>query len=249
MDEYALAYSAVPLWPQKCAATVVTMAAFLVLRSGAWADSDAFLCRPLIGNRHRRPEHMPWVAVARGVVSGAFDLVRRAELTPDEGSSIVAAAETSLGAQPCTWQATEESGFLFFKKPSLVRASIPGQPPGLTPNPMDDLSSEQLLHAPSLMQAAKLLRCSELIAVVPKRGWLLVGPGKAGEFPLMAKMQRAAAGVFGRAGDDALSPYAFFVVNGQLTGANVVEGSGGVSVQAPEKLDRFDHLQAGGSTA
>jgi PadR family transcriptional regulator PadR len=67
-----------------------------------------------------------------------------------------------------------------------------------------------------------------MIAVVPKRGWLVVGPGKPGELPRMMAMHRLAIGVFDRAAPhDALTETAFFVAAGTIIGTSTFGASGG----------------------
>jgi len=211
------------------------MSAFFVLMSGAWSDADSHLCRPLLGSRTGRPPLLPWVAIARGVSGGGYDLVGRDGLTAADARGFVAEATSHLDACARSWQVAATSGFLFFKRPSMVRPIV-AQPPGATPEPMDDLSSEQILNPKALAEAGASLRSQELLVVIPKRGWMLALAGRAGEFPRMMVANQAASGVFGRAGKDALSPYAFFTSGGRLTGANVLEGSSGfMHLAAPDE--------------
>jgi hypothetical protein len=201
------------------------MAAFFVLMPGSWSGVEEFLGRPILGHRQGRPESLPWVVVATGIEAGRFALARRDAKQPETMKALVAEAQRHLDAQRVAWQVAESRG-LIFKAPVMLRAAV-AQAPGATPSPADDLSSEQLLSRAALSAAAARLGSPSLVAVVPKRGWLLVAPGAPGELPAMTRMHQAAAGVFGRAGADAIAPCGFFVQNGELIGASVVEPSGG----------------------
>jgi hypothetical protein len=201
------------------------MSAFFVLMPGSWNEADEFLSRPIVGHRQGRPATLPWVAVASGVEAGRYVLVRRDPKQPDAMKALLAEAQRHVDAQPVGWQVAESRG-LIFKAPVMLRAVV-ALAPGVTAAPTDDLSSEQLLSRKALAAAASRLGSPSLIAVVPKRGWLLVALGAPGELPAMTKMHQAAAGVFGRAGADGIAPCGFFVQNGELIGANVVAPSGG----------------------
>jgi hypothetical protein len=218
------------------------MSPFFVLMPGSWPDADSHLCRPLLGGRKNRAEHTPLVAVARGLVAGGYDFVARSNLGRADGHRVIAEAAEALQARPRTWQVAEKRGFLLWKRPSMVRLIV-SQPPGATPDPMDDLSCEQILNPTALAEAADQLGSQELLAVVPKRGWLLLLPGKPGEIPQMMLAHQVASGVFERGAGDALSPYAFFVradgrgadAAGRLLGLNVFDGtSGTLSLVEPD---------------
>lgn len=207
-----------------------------VLLPGDWNGSDAYLCRPLIGSREGRPPGVPWVALATGHTDGRYDLVP-VDVDASVARKHLADAESHAAGSQVEWQVTEQSGFLFWKRPSQVRA-IASREPGETPDVMDDLSAELILSPPILAGASEALGATELIAVVPKRGWLLVIAGAAGDFPKMMQMNQIAIGVHGRAGADAISPYAFFVRDGQLVGANVLEDGGGyMHLTSPDEVD------------
>lgn len=201
------------------------MSAFYVIMPGSWSGAEEFLSRPILGHRQGRPASLPWVAVASGVEAGRYALVRRDARQPEAMKALIEEARRHVEGQPVGWQVAESRG-LIFKAPVLLRAVV-ALAPGVTASPTDDLSSEQLLSRKALSAAAARLGSPSLIAVVPRRGWLLVAPGAPGELPAMTKMHQAAAGVFGRAGADGIASCGFFVQNGELVGANVVEPSGG----------------------
>ena len=130
----------------------------------------------------------------------------------------------------------EQTGFWVFKKPSLVRVLLPGQPQP-TLDAMDDLSAEQVLNPAVLEEIATLVQSDCIIVAIPKRGWLMACPGQPGEFPKMAKMHQIAAGVCGRAGADALTQHVYFVQHGAIMGVSVQDGSGLLSLYGPEESE------------
>jgi hypothetical protein len=209
------------------------MGAFFVLQSGGWAEREACLCRPFLGSRGGHGGQMPWVAVARGLTNGRYDLVRREGLAAGDARALIDEAQAHADASQRTWQVSETRGLLFFKKPSLIRAIV-HQPPGATPDPMDDLSSEQILSPKALAEASAQLGSTALIAVIPKRGWLMITTGRPGEFPQMMKAHQVADGVFGLAEADAITPYAFFIQDGAPSGVSMFDrGSGSLSLMKP----------------
>jgi hypothetical protein len=85
-----------------------------------------------------------------------------------------------------------------------------------------------LVWAPTFMaEAAKLLRGDDLIAAIPKRGWLLVGRCRAGELPVMMQFRQMAEGIGGRGGRHALTAACFSVRGGELRG---ISGDGYLSL-------------------
>ncbi len=109
---------------------------------------------------------------------------------------------------------------MLVKKPTMLSAS-------LRPTDSHAGTCEQLLSKRALAAASQILGTPHLIAGIPKRDCLLITPGKPGEFQQMMKMQQAVSGVYSRAGDKAVSDYCFFARDGELIGANVLEGSSG----------------------
>lgn len=212
------------------------MSHYFVLQSGAWAEADRHLCRPLIGTRKSRSPQTPWVAVARGTERGGFDLVTRVQAN-GSGAAIVEQAKDSLARHPSHLQVAEQAGFWLFKKPSLVRVLLPGQPQP-TLDAMDDLSAEQVLNPALLDEVAALVRSDSILVAIPKRGWLMACPGQPGELVKMTKMHEIANGVFGRAGTDALTEHVYFVQHGALVGVSVQDQAGGyLSLYGPEESE------------
>jgi hypothetical protein len=200
------------------------MSAFFLLLPGDWPAADDHLSRPLLGSRADRPDGMPWVAVAVRDVDGRAGLVSRKDLSDLDAADLVEEATVGLERQRVAWKVTRSRGVPLFRRPTLLRAHLPDVAgAGQT----DDLSAEQLLHPAVLLEAGRILGRQELIAVIPKRGWLLVRPGRPGEFPAVTEANSLAADLFGRAGSDRICPYPVFVAGGELTGVNVLEGSRG----------------------
>jgi hypothetical protein len=184
-----------------------------------------------------------------------FYAVRREAVDAAKIRALVDDAKTNLVRSSAAWSVAEQSGFLMFKRPSLLSATV--EPalselaraaltqdrvvPGLTMRLAgtlvpDDRCCERILDAAFLQEAAKLLRKPGLLAIIPKRGWLAVAACEPGELPHMMRMAQAASGVFSRAGDLAISATGFFARDGQLTGFNAMDGtSGTLSLVGPSE--------------
>ncbi|MBC8104180.1 MAG: hypothetical protein H7Z41_16520 [Cytophagales bacterium] len=214
------------------------MSAYFILMPGTWDSADRHLCRPLIGSRETRDTQTPWVTVATGVTDGQYDLIARTGPSPEAARQQIAEAQRHLELQPVTWQVTEKRGLLL-KKPWIVRAMITSMRKVPTLGPMDDLSSELLLHSAALTEASRVVNSRELVVIVPKRGWLLAGAGGAADWPARKYMLDAATGVFGRAtAQQGISPYVFHWQNGQVTGYEATEGQGGyLSLQQAQESE------------
>lgn len=132
------------------------MPTYFVLQPASWQGADAHLCRPLVGARTKSPD-VPWVSVARSRGHGELDLVRCDEVSGEAARALLAEAQAWLDGNQRQWQVIEQSGFLLWKKPSMVRAINPASAVGLTADPMDDLSSEQLLSARAMLEATNQL--------------------------------------------------------------------------------------------
>jgi hypothetical protein len=207
-----------------------------------WKGSERYLCRPLLGSSQNDSE-MPWLALGYLDRDRGFVFVERDGLDETQIRELLNQAQQNLTNSSSQWRVSETSGFLFFKKPSLLQATTSSDPalltqladikeviPGVTMSMAgtivpDDYCCEQLLNVDFMQQASTLLGKQELIAIIPKRGWLMVAPGRAGEIPQMVKMGQAATGVYSRAGELAITALAFFVQNGRLIGINSHEQS------------------------
>jgi hypothetical protein len=205
-----------------------------VIMPPAWAESDTHVCRTL--GRGKKGE-TPLVAIAR-VENGQLAFVPKAGLGPGDVKALVAAAQAHLEAQTTSWDVSEMSGgFLgFFKKPTLVAATggvdmelmmLAKDRPryGLTMQIAgvviaDDYAPERVLSPAAMAAAHQLLGTPSVIAVFPKRGMLLVGPGQPGEFPAMIRMNQAAKGIHDRAGEAAVCAHGYFLNDGKLVGIN-----------------------------
>jgi hypothetical protein len=199
---------------------------YLVLIDAKRCDPDTHLCRPLLRKQDKPITETPWAAIAHGVKDGAFEIVRRSEVTPDQAREAIAAAQKRLEARKAMWPVigTSSSFFGLFKKPSLLRASDTAVSGGL--DPMDDLTCELMLSPPHLREAAQILRSSEILVAAPKRGWMVAA---VGPWLPTCEIEQATKGVHSRAQDQAVCPYIFTARDGVLTSmiANGVTESGG----------------------
>lgn len=195
---------------------------YFVLQPGSWTGQPDHVCRPLIGTRGG--DNIPWVSVARSSGYKQFELVKRDD---PAAFDVVAQATAHSAAAAPTWNVVAQGGFLFWKRPTMVRP-INAAAAGVRPNPMDDLSSELLLSPAAIAAASAQLRSTDLIAAIPKRGWLVLSAGKPGEFPKMQAVHQVADGVFGRAEPaDALTDTVFFVNGNGLAGISKLSATGG----------------------
>jgi hypothetical protein len=214
----------------------------LVLLAARSIDLQAFVCRPLLGQRSRfQGGDVPAVAVATGRANGRFELAKSAGLGEKARSALVEQARASTSKTPCEWTVAEKRGFLFWKRPSLLRAhgdlgvNVVEMATGETG--IDDLSSDLLLAPEAMRAAAQMLGGGTLIAAVPKRGWLLVGAGAPGEIFKSAPLLDAAGGIASRGGSHAIAGNSvFFVEDGEVIGVESREGSsGGISLARPDE--------------
>ncbi len=186
----------------------------LVLLDRAQA-SNAAVARPLIGPR-RDDNPLPWLALATGQENGQFIL--------SGDKSQLEEAQANTQSLPYQWNVVGQKGFLWFKRPSLLRAygdltnSIRlGSGQG-----SDDMSTEVLLNPKAMRAAETLLQSTSLGVVIPKRGWLLAAPVKPGEIQATTPLFQAAQGIASRGGVYALcGNVVIFVQNGTLMGIEV----------------------------
>jgi|SRR5262245_6580979 len=198
---------------------------YLVLVDAKRCDPDAHLCRPLLGSRDKPIADAPWVAIAHGGKDGAFEIVRRSEVTPDQAHEAIAAAQKRLEARKAKWPVIAASSFFgFFKKASMLRASDYTVSGGL--DPMDDLTCEFMLSAPHLREAAQILKRAEILVAAPMRGWMVAAIGPW--LPTCA-IEQMTKGIHSRAQHQAVCPYVFTARDGVLTSMIVheVTDSGG----------------------
>jgi hypothetical protein len=208
------------------------MSNFFVLMPPDWSGADRYLCRPIIGNRGAL--RVPWLTVATGVDNGNCQFVSSPDLDRSAAQQTIAAATAQQESQAVSWDTVEKRG-LIFKKPYLLRAIVSSQS-APTPTPMDDLSSEQMVSPTAMLAASNTLSAPSLMAIVPKRGWLLVCPGRSDEFPKLSQMHDLATQLMtGENRDRCLGNDVFFWENGTLTGQAVRDKSSGyVSLAQPQ---------------
>lgn len=214
----------------------------LVLLAPRSIDLDAVVCRPLLGQRSRfKGGDVPAVAVATGRANGRFELAQSAGLAAGARSALVEQARANTANTPCQWTVAEERGFLWWKRPSMLRAhgDLGVDVIEMTTGEMgvDDLSSDLLLVPAAMRAAAQVLGAGTLIAAVPKRGWLLVGAGAPGEIFKSAPLLDAAGGIASRGGSHAIAGSSvFFVEDGVVVGVESRgASSGGISLDRPDE--------------
>ncbi len=190
-------------------------------------DPAVHVCRPIGGARDANEPDRPWIAIATGRRDGAFTIAAR---SPDARSLIDRATE-SLATCPHEWSVMATRGFLFWKRPSLLRAygekGVPVQEMATDGGGIDDLSSDLVLRADVMERAAETLRSTSLLVVVPKRGWLVVGAGEPGDFGAMLPMHQMVDGIADRGGKDAISRRVFFYRGPALVGWSTMGAGGG----------------------
>jgi len=203
---------------------------YLVLVDAKRCDPDAHLCRPLLRRGDKPVTETPWAAIAHGVKDGAFEIVRRSEVTPNQAREAIAAAQKRLEARKATWPVIEASSFFgLFKKPLMLRASDTAASGGL--DPMDDLTCEFTLSPAHLHEAAQILKTSEILIAAPKRGWMVVA---AGPWLPTSAIEQTTKGIHSDAQDQAVCPYVFTAHDGVLTSmiANeFTEGGGSFAIR------------------
>jgi hypothetical protein len=187
-------------------------------------DRTKYLLRRFYPQASDTDESHPKVAVATGYAeSGGLTLQALAGLTPGDARAQVATATTNVTVGPRKWDVIEKSGFIF-KKPSKLRgmgdAMVPVRSMSTEGGGIDDLASDLILDATFLRQAAQLLGAPDLIAAIPKRGWLVVGKCLPGEVPVMLEFGQLASGIASRGGGDALTSNCYFIKDGRLAGVS-----------------------------
>jgi len=173
----------------------------------------------------------PLIAVATGFAAGGgLELQKLAGLTPGDARSIVATATRHVADGPRDWMVSEKAG-LIFKKPSLLRGmgdtTVPATTMATDGMGLDDLSTDLILDEMFMQKAGELLGGQELIAAIPKRGWLMVGRCQPGQLPVMIKFGQIADGICERGGRHALTKNCYFIKTGKLHG---VSGQGYLSL-------------------
>lgn len=208
----------------------------LAILNPSQIDYARHLCRPLVGVRGERVSH---VAVVTGLANKAFVVAPRRDRAHDEAQ--IAAATANVRAQTWSWQVAEQSGFLFWKKPSMLRGMgdpmVPVVEMATEGGGIDDLATELLLIPEAMAEAARLLGSPTLFCVAPKRGWLLVSRGEIGNPFAAQSMHAAASGIASRGGRSTIAGNVVLLVrDGKLVGVDGRDGSQGyVSMQGSDE--------------
>jgi hypothetical protein len=195
------------------------------------------LARPVVGGRGNR--EIPWVAVATGREGGRFTLAGASDREAD--AALVAAARDNTVGIPWSWNVAAERGFLWFKRPSMLRAygdlGVSATEMETDGGGVDDLSTEVLLDAAALRAAAETLRSPSIAVAVPKRGWLLACAAEPGDLGANTALLEAAAGIASRGGGHAIcGSAALFVRDGVPMGyESRAAGGGAISLTGPDE--------------
>jgi len=209
----------------------------LVVVAQERVDYARQLSRPLVGVEGAKHPH---VAVATAIEAKRFVLApRTADRAADQ--ALIAAATATVRAQTWSWSVAEQSGFLFWKRPSMLRGMgdpmVPVQEMVTDGGGIDDLATELLLIPDAMKAAHETLASDVLFAVIPKRGWLLVTRGVLGNPFAASAMHEASAGIASRGGVSAISGHLVLLVrDGKLIGVDGRDGSGGyISMQGEDE--------------
>lgn len=185
-------------------------------------DHSPILRRPFYADAASDEVH-PVVAVATGFAAKGLALQTLEGLSGGDARAIVERARKNLASGTRSWQVAEKSGFIF-KKPRLLRGM---GDPTVSPTAMatdgggiDDLASDLVLDPSFMLEAGAMLGSSELIAAIPKRGWLMVGKCVPGNVPVMVEFNKIAQGIASRGGTHTLTPNCYFVRGGNLVGVS-----------------------------
>ena len=194
----------------------------------ATTDRSTVLLRRFYPQATDESTEHPKVAVATGFAeSGGLTLQSLAGLAQGDARAIAETATANTKAGPRTWSVAEKSGFIF-KKPSLLRgmgdSSVPIRTMTTGTMGLDDLSSDLILDEAFMATASQQLGATDLIAAIPKRGWLMVARCKPGELPVMMKFTQIADGIASRGGEYALTTACYFLANGKVVGVSGASG-------------------------
>ncbi len=209
----------------------------LVVLAHSHIDYERDLCRPLVGVKKARNPH---VAVATGMRDRSFVLAPRSgDRAADE--ALIAQATGAVRAQTWSFTVAEMGGFLFWKKPSMLRGmgdpSVPVAQMTTDGGGIDDLATELLLIPEAMAEASRQLRSDVLFCVVPKRGWLLVSRGEVGNPFAAENMHAGASGIASRGGASAIAGDVVLLWSGgKLIGVDGRDGRGGyISMQGEDE--------------
>jgi hypothetical protein len=119
------------------------------------------LCRPLVGSGEGVP--YPHVAVAEGIDDKTFRLARRGGRPADE--ALLREAKKVTSALTWSWSVAQESGFWFWKRPSLLRGMgdpmVPIAEMTTDNGGVDDLATELLLLPEAMAEASLQLELAQ----------------------------------------------------------------------------------------
>ncbi len=208
----------------------------LVVLAKQRVDYARDLCRPLVGVKNSKNPH---VAVATGMEGKQFVLAARSDRATDQ--ALIAEATANVRAQKWSWQVAEMGGFLFWKKPSMLRAMgdamVPIAQMTTDGGGIDDLATEVVLIPDAMAEAAKTLGSDTLFCIVPKRGWLMVSRGEVGNPFAAENMHSASSGIASRGGNSAVAGDVVVIwQSGKLTGVDGRDGTSGyISMQGEDE--------------
>ncbi|MBN8616556.1 MAG: hypothetical protein J0L92_38580 [Deltaproteobacteria bacterium] len=209
----------------------------LVVLAKEHVQYDRDLSRPLVGVKRSKNPH---VAVATAMEGKRFVLAPRTSNRAADQALIAKAAET-VRAQTWSWQVAEMSGFLFWKKPSMLRGMgdplVPIAQMATDGGGIDDLATELLLIPDAMTKAAEMLGSQTLFCIVPKRGWLMVSRGEVGNPFAAQNMHAAASGIASRGGSSSIAGDVVVIwQSGKLTGVDGRDGTSGyISMQGEDE--------------
>ncbi|MFO0712689.1 MAG: hypothetical protein U0353_22750 [Sandaracinus sp.] len=198
----------------------------LVILAKSQVDHARDLSRPLVGVKGSRNPH---VAVATGMDGKRFVLApRTADRRADE--ALIAQATATVRSQKWSWQVAQMGGFLFWKRPSMLRGMgdpmVPIAQMATDGGGIDDLATELLLIPEAMAEAQKQLGSDTLYCVVPKRGWLMVSRGEIANPFATQPMHEAASGIASRGGQSAVAgDLVMYWQAGKLVGVDGREGA------------------------
>lgn len=208
----------------------------LVVLAKKQVDYGRDLCRPLVGVKQSKNPH---VAVATGMDGKRFVLAQRSDRATDQ--ALIAQAAANVRAQKWSWQVAEMGGFLFWKKPSMLRGMgdpmVPIAQMTTDGGGIDDLATEVLLIPDAMAEAAKTLGSQTLFCIVPKRGWLMVTRGEVGNPFAAENLHASASGIASRGGSSAVAGDVVLIwQSGKLTGVDGRDGTSGyISMQGEDE--------------
>ncbi len=213
----------------------LTFPRLMIVAPGA-VDYAQHLCRPLVGVKRAKNPH---VAVVTAMEGKRFVFAPRSSRAADE--ALIAEATANVRKQTWSWSVAEQSGILFWKRPSMLRGMgdpmVPVAQMSTDGGGIDDLATELVLIPDAMSEASEKLGSSVLFVALPKRGWLLVTRGEIGNPFAAQNLHQAAEGIASRGGSSAISGSIVVLwQSGRLVGVDGRDGSSGyISMQGEDE--------------